>query len=60
MQLEEKIKEVWMEGFWYERPVDYKEEWDKLYQAIKNSEAVAYLDAERNADDEDDSDDEGD
>ncbi len=56
MQLEEKIKEVWMEGFWYERPVNYKEEWDKLYQAVKSSEATAHLNYECDEDNTDDKD----
>lgn len=35
--LKEKIKEIWMEGFWYNRPVDYKAEWEKLYQMVQNT-----------------------
>ncbi len=38
MDLIEKVTDVWMEGFWYERPVDYKAEWDKLYHAIQKNE----------------------
>ena len=45
-----------MEGFWYERPVNYKEEWDKLYQAVKSSEATAHLNYECDEDNTDDKD----
>ena len=34
--LMDKIEKIWMEGFWYNRPVDFKAEWEKLYQMVQN------------------------